>query len=56
LCTPVLSSAPATALEIVTYQPSGHYWPLQWYELAIYVGAALVLGGFSLRWVRSRVD
>jgi hypothetical protein len=42
--------------EVVTYQPSGHYWPLQWYELAIYVGAALMLGGFSLWWARSRVD
>jgi hypothetical protein len=38
--------------EVVTYQPSGHYWPLQWYELAIYVGAALCsedspCGGFA---------
>lgn len=29
--------------EVVTYQPAGRYWPLQWYELAIYLAAAAAL-------------
>ena len=41
--------------EIVRYQPASHYWPLQWYELAVYLGAAAVIGGLSLWWVRHRV-
>jgi hypothetical protein len=42
--------------EVVSYQPGSHYWPLQWYELALYLGAALVIGGLSLWWVRHRVS
>ncbi len=42
----------ATYHELVTYQPSGHYWPLQWSELALYLGAALLLGGICLWRVR----
>jgi len=38
--------------EVVTYQPASRYWPLQWYELALYVGAALVLAGLCLWRVR----
>ncbi len=38
--------------ELVTYQPMSRYWPFQLYESAIFVGAALVLAGFSLWWVR----
>lgn len=38
--------------QIVTYQPMSHYWPFQLYESAIFIGAALVLGGFSLWWIR----
>jgi hypothetical protein len=29
--------------EVVTYQPAGRYWPLQWYELCAYLAAALLL-------------
>jgi hypothetical protein len=39
----------------VTYQPANHYWPLQWYETAIFLGAALFLGGFCFWWVRHRI-
>ena len=38
--------------EVVTYQPPSRYWPLQWYELALYIGAALVLAGLCLWRVR----
>jgi hypothetical protein len=31
--------------EAVAYQPAGRYWPLQWCELAIFLGAALILAG-----------
>ena len=31
---------------VLTYQPTSHYWPLQWCELAIFVGLALALAGF----------
>ena len=41
--------------DVVTFQPGSHYWPLQWYELAIYLGAACVLGAVSLWWVRRRI-
>lgn len=38
----------------VTYQPHNHYWPLQWYEAAIFILAALALAAFSFWWVRRR--
>jgi hypothetical protein len=31
--------------EVVTYQPASRYWPLQWYELCLFLVAALVLAG-----------
>ncbi|HWE68303.1 MAG TPA: hypothetical protein VG298_16800 [Acidimicrobiales bacterium] len=40
--------------EVVTYQPSSHYWMFQWYELGFYLVAALVLAGVSLWWLRRR--
>jgi ABC-type transport system involved in multi-copper enzyme maturation permease subunit len=42
--------------EIVTYQPMNRYWPFQLYEAAIFIGAALVLAGFSLWWLRRGVS
>jgi len=42
--------------ELVRYQPSSHYWALQSYELAFFLGAAVLLGGFSLWWVRNRLS
>jgi hypothetical protein len=38
--------------ELVTYQPAGHYWPIQWLELTAFLGAAVLLGG--LCWWRIR--
>jgi hypothetical protein len=45
----------ATYHELVAYQPPSRYWTFQWYELAVFLGAALILGGFCLWWVRRRV-
>jgi hypothetical protein len=38
--------------EVVTYQPGSHYWTLQWYETAIFLGLAAVLAGLSFLWIR----
>jgi len=35
----------ATYHEVVTYQPAIRYWPLQWYELCVFLAAALLLAG-----------
>jgi ABC-type transport system involved in multi-copper enzyme maturation permease subunit len=45
----------ATYHELVTYQPANRYWTFQWYELAIFLGAALILTGISVWWVRRRL-
>jgi hypothetical protein len=37
---------------VLTYQPTSHYWPMQWYELAIFAGLALILTGFCFWWLR----
>ena len=29
--------------EVITYQPAGRYWPLQWLELGVFFAAALLL-------------
>ena len=29
--------------EVVTYQPASRYWPLQWFELGVFLAAALIL-------------
>jgi hypothetical protein len=34
--------------EALAYQPASHYWPLQWCELAIFLGTALVLAAACL--------
>jgi hypothetical protein len=41
--------------ELVIYQPANRYWAFQWYELAIFVGAAIMLAGFCAWWVRHRL-
>ena len=40
---------------VATYQPGGRYWTFQWYEMAIFLGAALLLSGFTFWWVRRRL-
>jgi hypothetical protein len=39
----------------VTYQPSSRFWPLQWYEAAIYTALAFGLAGFCSWWLRRRL-
>ena len=46
----------ATYHEVVTYQPAGRYWLFQWYELAIFLAAAVALGGLCFWWVRRRLS
>jgi hypothetical protein len=40
----------------VTYQPSSRFWPLQWYETAIYTAPALGLAGFCFWRLRHRLS
>ncbi|MGH9170795.1 MAG: transporter [Acidimicrobiales bacterium] len=40
--------------EMLTYQPAYRYWELQWYEMAVFLAAALVLAGACVWWVRRR--
>lgn len=40
--------------ELLTYQPASRYWAFQWYELTIFLGVAIFLGGFCLWWSRRR--
>ena len=39
---------------VVAYQPASRYWALQWYETAIFLGAALLLAGVCIWSVRRR--
>jgi hypothetical protein len=41
--------------QLVTYQPGSRYWPMQWYELAIFLGLFIVLGTFCFWWIRRPV-
>ena len=40
--------------ELVVYLPASKYWPLQWTELAIYLAAAVALGGLCVYLIRRR--
>jgi ABC-type transport system involved in multi-copper enzyme maturation permease subunit len=40
--------------ETVTYQPASHYWPLQWYETAIFLALAGALTGLCFWQIRRR--
>ena len=42
----------ATFHQLVTYQPGSRYWPMQWYELAIFLSVSIVLGGFCFWRIR----
>lgn len=40
--------------ELISYQPASRYWSFQWYELASYAVLSLILGTFSVWWIRRR--
>ena len=42
----------ATFHQLVTYQPGSRYWPMQWYELAIFLSLSIVAVGFCFWWIR----
>jgi ABC-type transport system involved in multi-copper enzyme maturation permease subunit len=39
----------------ITYQPTSHFWPLQWTETGIFIAAAVLLAGFCFWWTRRRL-
>jgi hypothetical protein len=41
--------------QVVDYQPASRFWPLQWYELSIFLTLAALLAGFCVWWVRRRL-
>lgn len=40
----------------VVYQPASRFWPLQWAETGLYVGASAALAGFCFWWIRRRLS
>jgi hypothetical protein len=38
-------------IQVITFQPANRYWPFQWYETGLFVGAALLLIGFCYWWI-----
>jgi hypothetical protein len=41
---------------LVNYEPSSHYWTMQWYEMGIYVSASLALTLLCAWWIRRRLS
>jgi hypothetical protein len=42
--------------EVLVYQPASRYWTFQWYEMAIFIGLAVMLSGLCFWWVRRRLS
>jgi hypothetical protein len=42
--------------EVLVYQPASRYWAFQWYEMAIFIGLAVVLSGICFWGVRRRLS
>ena len=40
----------------VVYQPTTHFWPLQWAETGLYLTASALLAGLSFWWTRHRLS
>jgi hypothetical protein len=51
-CNSTLSSLHLRA--VITYQPAGRFWALQWTETGVFLAVALVLAGFCLWSIRRR--
>jgi hypothetical protein len=45
----------ATLRQVLTYQPLSRYWTFQVYDVAVFLGVALLMIGFCLWWVRHRL-
>jgi len=43
-------------LVVLVYQPASRYWAFQWYEMAIFIGLAVVLGCLCFWWIRRRIS
>jgi hypothetical protein len=41
---------------LVTYQPTGRFWTLQFWELGIYLTLAVALAAFCAYWIRARLS
>lgn len=41
--------------QVIIYQPASRYWPLQWFEAAIFLGGAVALIAVGLWWIRRRI-
>jgi hypothetical protein len=50
--TACVSKVGATYRDYVTFQPGGHYWPLQWAELGLFLVASVALGAICLWRIR----
>jgi hypothetical protein len=47
-----ISKLADTLHTVVAYQPGSRFWPFQWGEMAIFLGAALALCGLAYWWLR----
>jgi hypothetical protein len=41
---------------VITYQPAGRFWILQFWELGIYLALAVALAAFCAYWIRTWVS
>lgn len=53
--TECITNVGATYHRVVTYHPGSKYWAFQWYEMSIYLAAALVLVGVCIWSIRRRM-
>lgn len=42
--------------EVLVYQPASRYWAFQSYEMAIFLGLAVICGAFCVWWMRRRIS
>jgi len=42
--------------EVLVYQPPSRYWAFQGYEMAIFLGLAVICGAFCFWWMRRRIS
>lgn len=42
--------------EVLVYQPASRYWTFQWYEMALFLGLALIFSGICFWWIRRRIS